>query len=75
MIKDKYRTTGKLKNFPVRRYVRKSKDGYTWCERSEKDKRYDVAQGTCDGEDLPLHIKEVCDAYSGYFYACEWPLS
>lgn len=73
MIVDKFRKTGKV---ATTRYVRKSllsENVYEWCEVGE-DSRYDIAQGTCNGEDLPDHVKDLCDNYSGSFYACEWPL-
>ena len=57
------------------RYVRKSIGCFRWCEQSAIDPRYDIAQGTCDGSDLPEDIRERCDKYNGAFYACEWPLS
>jgi hypothetical protein len=66
----KFRVAG-----PVRkRYVRKSGDAYRWCEQSAVNPAYDVAQGTCDAEDLPDAVRAACDAYTGVFYACEWPL-
>ena len=57
------------------RYVGKSaRGGYRWCIQNAKHKQFDTAQGTCDAEDLPLEIREKCDAYDGCHFACEWPL-
>ncbi len=72
MIRDKYRVEGKVKQRYVKRHS--SNDYYVWCEQSADDLRYDVAQGTCEAEDLPEDIKAKCDAYDGYAYACEWPM-
>lgn len=68
----KFRVDGPV----LKRYVRKSTDGngYKWCEQSAVTPAYDVAQGTCDADDLPAAVKAACDAYTGAFYACEWPL-
>jgi hypothetical protein len=59
------------------RYVRKatSQNFYEWCEQSAEKPRYDIAQGTCEAEDLPEDVRKKCDEYNGSFYACEWPLS
>lgn len=72
MIRDTYRSPGSVKA----RYVKKhpGNDYYKWCEQSAVDARYDVAQGTCEAEDLPDDIRAKCDAYDGAHYACEWPL-
>lgn len=75
MILTKYRVAGPVKT----RYVRKSAihDFYEWCEQSAKDTRYDLAQGTCEAEDLPEAIRQKCDEMHGKTwgtYACEWPL-
>lgn len=68
----RYRVAGKVKA----RYVAKSALGncYRWCEQSAENPRYDIAQGTCDAEDLPDDVKIKCDTYDGSHYACEWPL-
>ena len=70
-IVTKWRSNGA----PRARYVAKSHvyDTYYWCEQSF-DRQYDVAQGTCDAEDLPDDIRAICDAYDGVHYACEWPM-
>ena len=75
MIRTQYRKPGTAKA----RYVRKAigQDFYKWCEQSAEDSRYDIAQGTCDAEDLPPDIRKKCDELEGKnagFYACEWPL-
>ena len=72
MIRTQYRKPGTAKA----RYVRKAigQDFYKWCEQSADDPRYDIAQGTCEAEDLPTDIRQKCDEYNGAFYACEWPL-
>lgn len=73
MITEAFRGKGEAKA----RYVRKAAgvDGvYQWCEQSADDPRYDVAQGTCDAEDLPDDIRDKCDRHTGMgTYACEWP--
>jgi len=71
-IVTKYRSKGAVRA----RYVAKSHldNTYYWCEQSF-DRRYDVAQGTCDAEDLTDDIREICDAYHGVHYACEWPIT
>ena len=71
MIRDKFRRSGVCSN----RYVRKHRinDYYEWCEQDAVSPQYDIAQGTCEEDDLPDHIKDACDKYKGYFYACEWP--
>lgn len=57
------------------RYVgRSALGGYRWCIQHATKKHFDVAQGTCDGEDLPKDIREKCDAYDGVHYACQWPI-
>lgn len=48
--------------------------GYAWIIRSIADKRYDLQQGTCDAEDLPVIIKESADRLLGYAFGyVEWP--
>lgn len=72
MIVTTYGIAGKSKE----RYVRKDRskeDTYVWCERNPADSRYDTAQGTCNGADLPKAIKAACEKYDGAFYACAWP--
>ena len=57
------------------RYVgRSARGGYRWCIQHATKKHFDVAQGSCDGEDLPKNIREKCDAYDGVHYACQWPI-
>lgn len=72
MIRTQYRIPGTAKA----RYVRKAigQDFYEWCEQSAEDLRFDIAQGTCEAEDLPPDIRQKCDEHNGAFYACEWPL-
>lgn len=72
MIRDQYRKEGKT----LARYVRKAagQGFYKWCEQSAENPRYDVAQGTCEPEDLPEDIRKKCDDQHGAFYACEWPI-
>jgi len=73
MIVDTYRKEGRV----YKRFVRRAllcNDLYQWCEQSEDNTAFDIAQGTCRGEDLPEDIKKTCDEYEGAFYACEWPL-
>ena len=72
MILTQYRKDGPAKA----RFVRKAvgQDFYKWCEQSEDDPRFDVAQGTCSAEDLPDDVRKKCDAYDGAFYACEWSI-
>lgn len=73
-IRTKYRTSGKAKARYVRRHT--CQDIYVWCEQDAENPRFDVAQGTCDAEDLPADIKQICDeAPITGFYACEWPLT
>lgn len=72
MIQTKFRV-----NKPaMARFVRKGfvPGEYVWCEQSAEDARYDVAQGTCNAEDLPPTIRKKCNEYYGSFYACEWPM-
>lgn len=72
MVKEEHRSSGAVKA----RYVKKSpgQDFYKWCEQSLENPEYDVAQGTCDADDLPEAVREKCDEYDGYMYACEWPM-
>lgn len=72
MIRDSYRKEGKTKA----RFVKKAigQNFYKWCEQGLDDPRFDVAQGTCDADDLPPEVKARCDEYKGSFYACEWPI-
>lgn len=70
MITTIYRSEGPEGN----RYVGKSaRGGYRWCIQHATKKHFDVAQGTCDAEDLPADVLEKCDAYDGVHYACQWP--
>lgn len=68
----KYRTPGRIKA----RFVKKApgQNNYIWCEQSADNPQYDLAQGTCEADDLPENIKKICDEYSGSFYATEWPI-
>ena len=70
MIITKYRVAGNIKS----RYVRKNHSTgiYEWCEQSADNLRYDIAQGTCEAEDLPEDVKKNCDEYRGAFYPVEW---
>jgi hypothetical protein len=75
MMRTQYRVEGEAKA----RYVRKhlSRDWYQWCEQSKENPAYDVAQGTCDAEDLPEDVRAKCEELRGKnagFYACEWAL-
>jgi hypothetical protein len=57
-----------------RRYVRKMRgkiDTYFWVETNEKS--LTVREGMASGQELPESIRKSCDAYTGAFYACEWP--
>lgn len=72
MIREQYRVEGAAKARYVRRAI--GQDFYKWCEQSAADPRYDVAQGTCEAQDLPADVRAACDAYKGMFYACEWPM-
>lgn len=71
MIRTTYRKEGEA----LTRFVKKHpcQDWYVWCEQSAENPAYDVAQGTCDGEDLPPEIKAACDSYTGVHYPCVWP--
>jgi hypothetical protein len=44
------------------RYVAKDAvgAGYHWCEQCDKT-RFDLAQGTCDADDLPDDVKQAAD--------------
>lgn len=76
MIKVMYQSKYWTEESKVRRYVVKAPIvGYRWCEQSAEDSRFDLRQGTCDREDLPPHIAEICDRHKGAFYASEWPLT
>jgi hypothetical protein len=72
MIRTQYKVSGTAKA----RYVRKvaGRNLYKWCVQSAEDLRFDIAQGTCEAEDLPPEIRQKCNDYRGRFYACEWPL-
>lgn len=58
-----------------KRYVRKSYavGGYDWCEVGP-DRRYDVRQGTVEGDELPESIRSAADEHykisSSYI---DWP--
>lgn len=69
-IRTNYRVPGPVS----KRYVRKSGDGCRWYEQSAVKPTYDVAQGTCDANDLPADVRATCEAHTGASYACEWPL-
>ena len=72
MILTSYRKEGLAKARFVKR--RHGQGFYVWCEQSMEDPRYDIAQGTCEAEDLPEDVRFMCDHYFGSFYACEWRL-
>jgi hypothetical protein len=77
MIRTKYRSTTPLKPKlgPVLRYVRKAfkADGYEWCEKQQHSWT-DLAQGTCDADDVPASIRAQADPLSGYAFAyVDWP--
>lgn len=57
------------------RYIRRHhcQDWYVWCEQDAENPWFDIAQGTCEAEDIPEDVKELCDNYKGAFYACAWP--
>ena len=60
---------------PFKRFVGPGANGeYRWCEQSTDDPRYDLRQGRCNLSDLPDSIANICNAHTGSFYACEWPL-
>lgn len=72
VIRTKYRVPGAVRA----RYIRKKigQGWYEWCEQSADDPRYDVAQGTCDAEDVPTEIRQQCDSTPpNGAYACAWP--
>lgn len=71
MIKEKFRVPGRVKA----RYVAKAPigDHYNWCEQNADRLATDIAQGTCEAEDLPPDIRKYCDENMSCFYACEWP--
>ncbi len=76
MIKTTYGTINKKGNRYVRKSVGEDQHGrqcYKWCIQNPDKPRYDVAQGTCDADDLPDHIRKQCDTHTGMFYACLWP--
>lgn len=56
------------------RFVRRCyPTGYAWCLRG-LDLRYDIAQGTCDAQDIPPAIRERADALMGHAFSyVEWP--
>jgi hypothetical protein len=72
MIRESYRVPGKAASG---RFVKRhpGQSWYIWAEQSRDDPRYDVAQGTCDAEDLPDAIRKACDEYTGAHYPCIWP--
>lgn len=73
MIRERYRVEGSV----YKRWVRKAigQEWYEWCEQSADDLVYDIAQGTCNAEDLPIAIRKKCDeAKPNGFYVCEWPV-
>ena len=72
-IREKYRSYGEAKDRYVRKAIRRP--WFEWCETSLADDRYDVAQGTCDAEDLPAHVLKKClSCPPNGVYACRWPL-
>lgn len=45
-----------------------------WCEQNAEEPQYDIAQGTCDAEDLPEQIRKACDEATHIHYAAIWPM-
>jgi hypothetical protein len=60
-------------DLPISRYVRRSGDGYFWCEMCDG---WDVVrQGTADADDVPDEIRAKADAIAGTFPSyVQWPL-
>lgn len=47
--------------------------GYAWCLRGV-DRRYDIAQGTCDASDMPDDVRAAADRRRGHAFSyVEWP--
>ena len=70
-------TTKTGKGRSGRRYVRRSLQQpvrYEWCVQDADYPQFNQAVGFCDASDLPPEIVARCDAHTGAFYACEWPL-
>lgn len=58
----------------LRRYVRRSSDGYQFCEVGQ-DRRYDLRQGTVEADEIPEAIRIKADALKGqYFGYVDWPI-
>lgn len=77
MIKVTYAATRYTPSAPVTRYVRRDAigQGYTWCEQSNLNRRYDLRQGTCDASDLPDAIRAEADAARGQAFGYVlWPM-
>lgn len=55
------------------RLIRRTRT-YQWAIQDGRNPRYDAAQGRCSAQDVPADIREVCAAYDGVLYACEWPM-
>lgn len=58
------------------RFVRTVRLGseYAWCIRHATDHRYDVAQGFCHADDLPVDVRRAADARHGEIPSyVEWP--
>lgn len=58
------------------RFVRTVRLGaeYAWCIRDKIDHRYDVQQGFCHADDLPVHVRKAADARYGSIPSyVEWP--
>lgn len=47
---------------------------YAWCVRDKMDHRYDVQQGLCHADDLPVQVRKAADARYGEIPSyVEWP--
>jgi hypothetical protein len=47
---------------------------YAWCIRSNRNKMYDLQQGTCNASDLPVDIRKAADRKLGHAISyVEWP--
>lgn len=58
------------------RFVRTVRLGseYAWCVRDKMDHRYDVQQGLCHADDLPVQVRKAADARYGEIPSyVEWP--
>lgn len=56
------------------RYVRRSANGYQFCEVGD-NRRYDLRQGRVDASELPASVKAAADAMAGRAFSyVDWPL-